>query len=630
MNPSWAPDSKWIAYTKKLKNQLRAVFVYSLESGATNQITDGLSDAISAQFDRDGKYLYFAASTNTALTPSWLDMTSQLGQVTRSVYLAVLNKADPSPFAPESDEEKDTGEKKPDEKKTPVSVRVDFENIGQRILAVPMPARNYIRLVAGKAGQLFVLEQVSGSPGRTVHKFDLKTRKTDKMLDGAAAFEISANGEKILYRQGDRWFIAGSATAPKPGEGALKVDAAEVRIDPRAEWKQMFRETWRIQRDWFYDPKLHGLNIDAQMKRFSPYLDRVTHRSELSYLFQQMLSDITVGHLYIRGGDIPEVTGPKTGLLGADYSVENGRFRFARIYNGENWNPDLRAPLTQPGVNVSAGDYLLAVNGRDVTPAVDVHSYFEATAGRQTLLKVGPDPSGANAREVTVVPVDSETGLRTFAWIEDNRRKVHQLSNGRLAYVYLPDTGSGGFTYFNRYYFSQVDKEGAVLDERFNGGGQAADYIIDFLWRPLMNYWSTRYGEDFTTPRGAIFGPKAMIVNEFAGSGGDALPWYFRRLKIGPLIGKRTWGSLVGILGFPTLMDGGTVTAPNVAFWSPEGRWEVENAGVSPDIEVDLEPKAWREGRDTQLEKAVEVVMAELQKTPAPKSVRPAYPVYNK
>jgi tricorn protease len=659
IDPAWAPDSRWLSFTKKLKNHLRAVFIHSVETGQTHQVTDGLSDARSSQFDREGKYLYFAASTNTALTPHWLDMTSQLGRVTRNVYLVVLKKDVPSPFAPESDEEKTEKEvkeaadakkteaaasgettprapaaeaAKPDEKKTPIRVEIDFDNIGQRIVAVPMPARDYERLVAGKAGVIYVAERLETQPPQparsTIHKFDLKTRKADKLVDGQE-FVLSANGEKMLFRDGDRYIIAAANAPPKPGEGVLKTDALEVRADPKAEWKQMYDEVWRIQRDWFYDPNYHGVNLEAQAKKYRPYLEFLAARGDLNYLFAEMLGDLTVGHLYIRGGQLPEVKGARVGLLGADYKVENNRYRFARIFNGENWNPDLRAPLTQPGVNVSEGDYLIAVNGRDVTPAQDVHSHFEGTAGKQTVLKVGADPSGSGAREVTVVPVETETGLRNLAWVESNRRKVDQMTNGRVAYVYLPNTAAAGFTYFNRYYFAQVGKEGAVIDERYNGGGQAADYIVDFLRRPLLNYWSTRYGEDFTTPRGAIFGPKAMIINESAGSGGDLLPWFFKRLKIGPLVGMRTWGGLVGILGFPQLMDGGAVTAPNLAFWTPEGEWEVENRGVSPDIEVDMDPKLVREDRDPQLEKAVELVMQALETTPPSKSKRPAFPNYN-
>ncbi len=339
---------------------------------------------------------------------------------------------------------------------------------------------------------------------------------------------------------------------------------------------------------------------------------------------------MVVGHHNAGGGDTPTPPAVAGGLLGADYRIENGRYRFARIFNGENWNPNLRAPLTQPGVQVREGEYLLAVNGRELRSSDNLYSFFEGTANRQTLIKVGPNADGAGAREVTVVPVPNEGGLRNLAWIEGNRRKVSEMSGGRVAYVYLPNTGGGGYTNFNRYYFAQIDKEAAVIDERFNGGGAAADYMIDYLRRPLMNYWATREGADFTTPVGSIYGPKVMLINEYSSSGGDALPWYFRRAKIGPLVGKRTWGGLVGIYDYPQLIDGGAVTAPRVAFYSPEGDWEVENAGVAPDIEVDLDPKAWRAGHDLQLEKAVEVVMEALRKNPPPAPRKPAYPNYHK
>ena len=482
LNPAWSPDSRWLAYTKLLKNRLRAVFVHSLESDRSEQITDGLSDARNAQFDRDGKYLFFAASTDAGLTPNWLDMTSQLGRPTRSIYLVVLRKDLPSPFAPESDEEKAVLEDKKDEKKPektdpPSSVSIDFENIGQRILAVPVPARDYADVAAGKAGTLYLVENTpspdAGNTTNTVHRFDMKTRKIDKLVEGVTAFALSANGEKMLFRQGDKYMVASAATAPKAGEGVLKTDTLQVRDRSAGEWKQMYNEVWRIQRDWFYDPAFHGLDLQAQAKRYEPYLDRVASRGDLNYLFEEMLGAITVGHLYVRGGDVPQIAGAKVGLLGADYEVASGHYRFARVFNGENWNPDLKAPLTQPGVNVAAGDYLLAVNGRAVDTTRDVHSWLEGTAGKQTVLRVGPDPGGANGREVTVVPIESEAGLRMLAWIEDNRRKVSQMTGGRIAYVYLPDTGDRGFAWFNRYYFSQVDREGAILDERFNGGGQA-------------------------------------------------------------------------------------------------------------------------------------------------------------
>jgi tricorn protease len=316
-------------------------------------------------------------------------------------------------------------------------------------------------------------------------------------------------------------------------------------------------------------------------------------------------------------------------LLGADYRVEHDRYRFARVYRGENWNPNLRAPLTQPGARVKTGEYLLAVDGRELRGTDNVYGFFEGTADRQVVLKVGPDPSGKGSREVTVVPIDSESSLRSRAWIEDNRRKVDRLTHGRVAYIYLPDTHVGGFTYFNRYFFAQAGKEAAIIDERFNGGGLLADHVIHYLSRPLTNYITTREGADMTTPMSAIFGPKVMLINEAAGSGGDALPYLFRQAKVGKLIGTRTWGGLVGIGGYPTLLDGGMVTAPHLAIWFPNGQWDVENNGVAPDIQVQYDPKAVRAGHDPQLEKAVEVVLQELKEHPRKRMKHPPYPNYH-
>jgi tricorn protease len=646
LDPSWSPDSKWIAYTRQLKNRLCAAFIYSLESGKTQQVTDGLSDTRYAVFDQSGKYLYFTASTDIGPTTGWLDMSSFPHQVTRSVYVAVLRKDQPSPLAPESDEEKIQEEKKdaakPGGKKEPEPVRIDFDGIGQRILALPIPARAYADMKAGKAGTLFILEEVpqvgaGGPPGGVLHRFDMEKRKFEKVIDGVGMFVVAANGEKMLVGQGPplppgvpmtgyRFTVIPTIQPPKPGEGAVNTAEIEVYVDPKAEWRQMYHEAWRVQRDFFYDPNYHGLDLAATEKKYAPYLEGIAHRADLNYLFAEMLGNMSVGHHFTFGGDVPQAPQVRGGLLGCDYAVENGRYRFARIFNGENWNPQLRAPLTQPGVDVKQGDYLLGIGGRDLTASDDVYAAFEGTAGKQIVIRVGPNPDGSGAREVTVVPVGSESGLRALAWIEGNRRKVAELTGGRAAYVYLPNTAGAGYTNFNRYYFSQIDKQAAVIDERFNGGGSAADYMIDYMKRTLMNKWATREGEDFVTPVGAIFGPKAMIINEYAGSGGDALPWYFREAKIGPLVGKRTWGGLIGIYSYPTLMDGGQVTAPRVAFYNLKGEWEVENNGVAPDLDVDLDPKAWRAGHDSQLEKAVEVVLAALRQNPPTKFRKPAYP----
>ncbi|MEK6322560.1 MAG: PDZ domain-containing protein [Acidobacteriota bacterium] len=662
-NLSWSPDSRWIAYTKPLESWYSAVFIYSLEEAKSQQVTDGLSDASSAAFDKSGKHLYFMASTDIGPKLSGFDMSGYPHQPTRSTYVVVLKKTDPSPLAPESDEEKIAEEKKadekkdegpggkpaegdtkadtasaakpaekPEDKKAPPRVTIDFDRIGQRVLALPIPARNFVFLAAGKTNTIFLIELLAASPGVTgvtLHKFDLEKRKLEKVLDNITSFDISANGEKMLFRQGENWFIASTTQPLKPGEGKIKTEDMEVHVDPKAEWQQMYREAWRIQRDFFYDPNYHGLDLQATAKKYEPYLASLSHRADLNYLFQEVFGELTVGHLYVQGGDAPDAKRVPGGLLGADYRIENGRYRFAKIYDGENWNPSLRAPLTQPGVNVEEGEYLVAVGGRNLTSNDNIHSFFQNTANKQVVIRVGPNPDGSGSREVTVVPVAGEGGLRNLAWIEGNRRKVDQMSNGKLAYVWLPDTAGGGYTNFNRYYFAQLHKQGAVIDERFNGGGHAADYIIDYLKKPLNSYWAVRDGEDFRQPFGTLAGPKAMIINEYAGSGGDYMPWMFRRHSIGPLIGKRTWGGLVGIGGYPVLIDGGSVTAPHFAFYTPEGEWEVENRGVAPDIEVEMDPKAWRQGRDPQLEKAVEVVMEALRKNPPRQQKRPAYPNYH-
>jgi tricorn protease len=677
LNPVWSPDSRWVAYSKTLTSHMHAIFAYSLEQAKSLQLTDGLSDARFPAFDQKGQYLYFTASTDVGPTTGWLDLSSINRPITRSAYLMVLRKDQPSPLAPESDEEKAAAddskpdadksaksEEKPDQepgsaeekakaqdaraaksvKNEGVVVRIDAENISQRIVAMPIPPRDYSKLVPGKAGTIFLIED-SPRPGpdqlNTLWRFDLTSRKPEKLMEGANDFAVSFDGKKMLYSKGRRdnrkWFIS-SATAPARGEGGavggkpetpMALAKMEVRVDPRAEWKQEYNEVWRIERDFFYDPNLHGLNLPATKKQYEPYLENVGSRIDFSYLLAEMLGELTVGHMYIRTPPEPPAEQGKVGLLGAEYMVENGRYRFQKIYQGENWNPQLRAPLTQPGVNVQEGEYLLAVNGRELRGTDEIFELFEGTADKSTVLKVGPSADGKGARNVTVVPIETEAALRNRAWIEGNLHKVDKLSGGRLAYVYLPDTGFGGYTSFNRYFFAQVGREGAVIDERFNGGGSAADYVIDYLRRPLQNYWLTREGQDFTTPVGAIFGPKAMIINMYAGSGGDALPWYFRDAKLGPLVGTRTWGGLVGIYDYPALMDGGGVTAPRVAFYNRTGDWDVENHGVAPDYEVELTPKDWASGHDPQLEKAVTLVMDALKKNPLPVAKHPAFPNYH-
>jgi tricorn protease len=635
-HPSWSPDGNWLTYTRELDNHLRAVFLYELMSGKRHQVTDGLSDARYAAFDKNGKYLYFTASTDSGPLLGW-GMSGLDRPVTRAVYAVVLSKDLPSPLAPESDEEGKPTNKDEAKADKPAATRIDLADIDQRIVALPVANHNYTNLLVGKTGELFLQENPTpgldlGGPEDsklTLWRFDLAKRKTDKFAEEIAAVTVSHDGEKVLLRQGDGWSLVGSTHPPKGGEGTLHLNRAEVRVDPRAEWKQMYREVWRIERDYLYDPNFHGLDLRAARKKYKPYLDGLASRRELSALFSEMLGELTLGHVYVFGGDVPEVPRVKGGLLGADYQIDQGRYRFARIYRGENWNPELKAPLTQPGVTVHAGDYLLAVDGRPLTAKDNLYQSFEGTAGRAVVLKVGPHPDSKDSREVTVVPIENESMLRNLSWIEDNRRKVDELSKGRLAYIYVPDTSSGGYTSFNRYFFAQNHKEGAVIDERFNSGGLVPDYIVDHLRRPLIGYMSTREGRDSPVPLGAIYGPKVMIINEMAGSGGDELPHYFRQAGVGLLVGKRTWGGLVGIGDYPRLIDGGTVTAPNGAYWFPSGQWEVENHGVAPDVEVEFDPESVRAGHDPQLEKAVQLALEALQKQPPRRPKKPPYPNYH-
>ena len=637
----WSPDSKWIAYSKNLPSRLRAIFVYSLAEKKPHQITDGMADSISPAFDANGKYLYFMASTNFGPSTGWLEMSSTDRPVRRAIYLAVLSATEPSPLLPETGDEPPPRPSSPQEAPTPqpqpaaprgVNVRIDLDRIGQRIIAVNIPAGEYSNLRAGAPGSFYYTEPIlttaPGPQSLRLQRYQIAARAAAPFLEGVRAYSLSTDKKKLLYQgPGTSWGIV-PTDRPAPvrvGDGPLNVAQLEMRVDPRAEWKQIFRETWRIQREYFYDSKFHGADWQAIYQKYLPILEHVGHRADLAYLIASVGGELVVGHSYLTGvGDVPTEDPVSVGLLGADFAIENGRYRIRRIYTGENWNPDLRAPLSSPGIQVNEGDYLLEVNGRPLALPANLYSMFEGTAGKQTLIRVGKDPSGESSRVVTVIPIPSEEGLRTRAWVEDNRRLVDRLSGGKLAYVWLPNTTTGGYTYFTRYYYAQQDKQGAIIDERYNQGGQVADYIVSELDRKLMGYFALRDGQPSTSPIAGIYGPKVMIINESAGSGGDALPYMFRQRKLGPLVGTRTWGGLVGTLGFPPTIDGGGITAPNLAFYDLSGRWAVENEGVAPDIEVEYTPAEVIKGRDPQLVRAVAEAMKLLERNPVPRLPRPA------
>jgi tricorn protease len=695
LNPVWSPDSKWVAYSSRLRSLYHAIFVSNVETGETKQVTDGLADAVWPAWDANGKYLWFLASTDFGLRSQWLDMTSYDHTTTFGLYFAVLRKTDPSPLLPESDEDRGvgTGTRRlppgacPGDRvfaaegggdgeggsggeggggggqrgpRGPVTVQIDFERLQQRIVAVPgIAERPYSDLQTGVDGQVFFLESRPNTgpsgPGAAgganeLWRYRLCDRRVTTFAGNVATYEISADRRKLVYRaaaggggQGggpgggpgnapppQLFLVDSDRTPPQPGTGRLNF-ALRMYLEPREEFKQIFNEGWRNQRDYLYVQNMHGTDWPKMKQMYGQLLPYVMHRADLNYLMDIMGAEIAVGHSYVRGGDMPTVPQNVAGLLGADFAIENGRYKVTRIYDNESWNPDLRSPLATPGANVNAGDYILAINGIELRAPDNIHRLLDGTANRQTALTVNSTPAMEGARTVTVVPVASEQALRTRAWVESNRRLVEKLSDGQLAYVYLPNTGQPGYSSFNRYYFSQQDKKGVVVDERFNGGGSAADYIIEILERDFDGYFNNVAGDryPFTSPSAGIWGPKVMIINEMAGSGGDLMPYMFKRRKIGPLIGKRTWGGLVHTADTPPFIDGGSMIAPRGGFFTRDGKWAVENEGVAPDIDIENWPKDVIAGRDPQLERAVQEAMRLLKERPVDRSPKePPPPVW--
>ena len=617
MDPVWSPDSRWIAYAKRLTNQFHAIKAYSPENNQTLQLTDGMSDAISPAWDASGKYLWFLASTNFGLNTGWLDMSSYERPVERALYLIVLDSDEPSPLLPESDEEKSENktDENSDDDSSEIVVKIDPEGLNQRILSVGIPTGNYSNLSAAGTGNIFYMESVSGQPSPILHLYELDKREPKSFMSPVNYYSISADGNKLLYRSGSRWGIVDTKGSPSPGDGQIEVSNLQARHDPAGEWKQIFDEAWRIYRDYLYVDNYHGGDWHEVYERYEPFVEHVRHRADLNYILGMMGGEVAMGHSYVGGGDMPDIPRNPAGLLGADLEIDNGRYRIKKIYTGENWNPDLRAPLSAPGVKVSEGDYILAIDGAELEVPVNPYSMLENKADKQTVLRVNSKPEFEGSWLITIVPVGSEAGLRRLHWVEENIRKVDEMSDGKLAYVWLPNTGQGGYSYFNRYYFAQQHKQGAIIDERFNGGGSAADYMVDIMARDLHGFFNNRINPDlpFTSPGAGIWGPKVMIINEQAGSGGDLLPYMFRYLGIGPIVGTTTWGGLVGIWDYPQLIDGGAMVPPRGGFYDTDGEWAVENEGVAPDIEVEMIPGEVIKGRDPQLERAVEEALRLLE-----------------
>ena len=653
MRPLWSPDSRWLVYVNRFDNQFRRVVVWSLETGETHALTDPMADVLSPAWDRDGRHLWFLASTDLGTAAGWAN-TSAIGAApTYGAYVMILRSDDPTPFPLRSDEEpaaggnggatggggggsaspsdaggSPAGDDDPSGGSTEDDqVRIDLEGIERRIVPLPIPVSRYTSALAGPEGVVFLTEMTPGQPGMTLHRFSLESREAETFAERVGRVALSGDGSRILFSSAGQWRVVSTARAPDATSGRLSMDL-RVHIDPAVEWRQIFDESWRMQRDFFYDPGLHGADWDAVYERYVPLVEYVRHRADLNYIIGKVNAELSVGHSFFGGGDLPQVESTPVGLLGANLEAADGRWRIARIFTTEQWNPGLAAPLDQPGMQVREGDYLLAVEGVELTADQDPFRAFEGTVGRQIRIHVSATPSMDDARLETVVPIANEFLLRQRAWVEDNRRRVDELSGGRLAYVWVPNTGNPGLISFDRYYFSQQDRPAAVIDERFNGGGLLDDYMVDLMNRSLRAAITNESvaGRPHRLPAG-ILGPKVLLINEYAGSGGDFFPWVFRHLEIGPLIGQRTWGGLVRSCSHYPMVDGGFVNAPCNAVFEPGGDWIAENEGVPADIEVRISARDLAEGRDPQLERGVQEALRLLEIHGDIEVVQPPFPI---
>ena len=639
---SFSPDSRWLAYTISGENYFGRIVLHELASGRNHVVTDGLSHAGSPAFSAKGDYLYFTASINSGPSQVGLDLSTQERPRRVGLYALVLAADGKSPLAPKAGdeegkkEEKKDDAKKADDKKSAEAkkdekpkaeaakpVRIDLDGLADRLVALPVAERNYDSLTVAADGALFYLQHpqpgASNEPPQAekqataeLWRFDFEERKPKTIKAGVADYSLSEDHKKLLLTVAGGKLETGDATDKYEGK-PVDLSGLRARIDPRAEWKQIFDEAWWMEKEFFYDPAMHGLDWQAVYDRYLPQLAHVQRREDLNDLLVQMIGELQVGHNRTGGGDQHQEAPVAVGLLGADFAIEQGRYRIAKLYAGDRLNPNLRSPLAVPGLGVKEGDFILAVNGHELAAETNLYALLENTVGKQVVLAIAQDAAGKARRDVTVEPIANEAMLRRWAWIDGNRQKVQQKTGGKVAYVYMPDTAGQGFEHFNRMFFAQIDKQGLIVDDRRNGGGQAANYVTELLSRPYLGSWKDRDGLVFDTPGGAIYGPKAMLIDQDAGSGGDFMPYAFKRVGLGPLIGKRTWGGLIGISANPPLIDGGFLTVPYFRFYTPEGEWRIENEGVSPDIDVELDPAAVNRGEDTQLEAAIADVMKRLQ-----------------
>jgi tricorn protease len=636
---SFSPDSRWLAYTTSGDNYFGRIWLHDLSNGTNHAVTDGLAHAGGPVFSPKGDYLYFHASINAGPSQVGLDLSTQERPRRAGLYVAVLAADGKSPLAPKpgdeygtKDDRKDeskkddakAGDKKTEPKKEEKvkPTRIDLDGLADRIVALPVAERNYDSLAVASDGALYYLQrpqpgvsnelpQAERRATSELWRFDFEERKPKLLRTGISDYSLSEDHKKLLVTVAGGKLEVGDAN-DKADSKPLDTSGLRTRVDPRAEWKQIFDETWWMQKEFFYDPAMHGLNWQAVYDRYVPQLAFVQRREDLNDLLVQMIGELQVGHNRVGGGDVHQETPVAVGLLGADFAVEAGRYKIARLYPGDRLSPGLRSPLSVPGLGVKEGDFILAIGGHELDAKTNLYALLENTVGKQVSLSIAQDAAGKGRRDIVVEPIANEMLLRRWAWIDGNRKQVERKSGGKVAYVYMPNTAGEGYEHFNRMFFAQVDKPALIVDDRKNGGGQAANYVTELLARPYLGSWKDRDGLVFDTPGGAIYGPKAMLIDQDAGSGGDFMPYAFKRVGLGPLIGKRTWGGLIGISVNPPLIDGGFLTVPYFRFYTPEGEWRIENEGVAPDMDVELDPAAVNRGEDTQLDAAIADVLKRL------------------
>ncbi len=621
----WSPDSRWIAYVKANRARFNEIWVYSVPDAKSARLTGGMTSDSDPAFDPKGRYLYFTSNRDFNLTFSAFEFNYVYTDPTR-VYAGVLAADGPALFLPQSDEEKAAAAPAPEEKKDEkkeakkadaVKVNIDFAGFESRVRAIPVSSGNYRQLDAVANGVLYL----SGTGAKTqLNLYDIDDRKEETVVDGnVRGYDLSADHEKVLVRSGETYAIV----AAKPGQkisDALNLDHLEMKIDPRAEWAQEFTDAWRILRDWFYDPKMHGNDWNAVRAQYAPLVPWVAHRFDLDYVLGELAGEVGAGHVYVQSpSDLDPAPRMESGLLGAEIVAADGVFRIAKIYPGENWHESRRSPLTEPGVKAKEGEYILAVDGVSARGVDNFYRLLENKGRRVVTLTLAASADGTGSHEEKVRTITNETNVRYLDWVASRRAYVDKVSGGRIGYIHLPDTAGEGNRELFRYFYPQIGKDALIIDDRFNGGGFIPDRMIELLDRPLLNYWVRRNLEPAMTPAYAHEGPKAILTNGLAGSGGDALPYYFRERKLGPVIGTRTWGGLIGLSGSPDLMDGGGVTVPTFRFKDTHGMWAVEGVGTAPDIEVVDRPDLVAAGHDPTLEKAVEVLMQELKERGRPR-----------